>query len=118
MDLFIHPKQIEEAVGSEPLMRIRQWFECKVWPWPAKPIVYVDQRLLLRSQGYGIQHAKVVVADANTSHAQALVTSANFSEPAQRFNFEAGWLCKDAWRVQQIHDHFQRLIENAFFVRI
>lgn len=118
VEVFFHPKQIENSLGSDPLIRIRHWFDHQVWPWPAKPIVYVDQRLLLRCQGTGIQHSKVVVADANTAHAQALVTSANFSEPAQRFNFEAGWLCKDVWRVQQISDHFQRLVENEIFVRI
>ncbi|MFM9103421.1 MAG: phospholipase D-like domain-containing protein, partial [Cyanobium sp.] len=66
----------------------------------------MDRRLLDGGLTRCSQHAKVVLADAGTTTAQALVTSANFSENAQRHNFEAGWLVHSPWRVEQVHQHF------------
>ena len=112
-------QQLGERLGPAPLDTIRQWFDETVWPWPAKPQAYVDQRLL---QGRGhpgcVQHAKVVIADPGTAAAQALVTSANFSETAQRHNFEAGWLLRAPWRVDQLHQHFQQLVAEGMVVRL
>jgi len=117
VELFFHPVQLGTSLGSDPLAAIRRWFDAEVWPWPAKPQAYVDQRLL---QGGGApscyQHAKVVIADAGIAAAQALVTSANFSETAQRHNFEAGWLLRAPWRVDQLHKHFQQLVDEGMFV--
>ena len=61
------------------------------------------------------QHAKVVIADANTPQASALVTSANFSEAAQCHNFEAGWLVRQPWRAAQVRDHVRQLVEQGLF---
>ncbi|MFM7268817.1 MAG: phospholipase D-like domain-containing protein [Cyanobium sp.] len=108
--------QLGTTLGSDPLTVIRHWFHADVWPWPTKPSVYVDARLLQGGSVRASQHAKVVIADAGTSSAQALVTSANFSETAQRHNFEAGWLVRSPWRVEQIHQHFQRLVAQQHFV--
>ena len=118
VELFFHPIQLGNNLGTDPLAVIRRWFVSEVWPWPAKPTVYVDCRLLQGGRVRAVQHSKVVIADAGTPAAQALVTSANFSENAHRHNFEAGWLCKETWRVQQIHDHFQQLIQDGLFVRL
>jgi phosphatidylserine/phosphatidylglycerophosphate/cardiolipin synthase-like enzyme len=118
VDLFFHPIQLGNDLGTDPLPVIRRWFDSEVWPWPAKPTVYVDCRLLQGGRVRAAQHSKVVIADADTPAAQALVTSANFSENAHRHNFEAGWLCKDTWRVQQIHDHFERLVQDCLFIRL
>jgi len=46
------------------------------------------------------------------------VTSANFSEAAQRHNFEAGWLVREPWRADMVNNHFQRLVEVGLFERI
>lgn len=117
VELFFHPVQLGDRLGPTPLEAISEWFGQKVWPWPARPQAYVDHRLL---QGGGVpgcyQHAKVVIADAGTAAAQALVTSANFSETAQRHNFEAGWLLRSRWRVDQLHQHFQQLVDEGMFV--
>lgn len=118
VDLFFHPVQIADQLGSDPQAAIRRWFYFEVWPWPAKPHAYVDRRLVAGSAERCYQHAKVVVADAGTNHASALVTSANFSETAQRHNFEAGWLVREAWRANQVSDHFQKLVAETFFVQI
>ena len=48
----------------------------------------------------------------------ALVTSANFSETAQRHNFEAGWLVRDTWRTRQISGHYRQMVEAGLFTEI
>ena len=118
VELFFHPVQLGESLGPEPLAAIRRWFDADVWPWPAKPQAYVDRRLLQGGSSRCYQHAKVVIADAGTPAAQALVTSANFSENGQRHNFEAGWLLRSPWRVEQVHQHFQQLVAEGMFVAL
>lgn len=118
VDLFFHPKQIEDRLGADPLATISTWFNREVWPWPAKPHAYVDRRLISGSAERCYQHAKVVVADADTDQSAALVTSANFSETAQRHNFEAGWLVRQPWRARQVSDHFLQLVEQGLFAAL
>lgn len=118
VELFFHPKQIESRLGTDRLATIREWFHEDVWPWSAKPKAYVDQRLVNGVAQTCYHHAKVVLADADSEHACALVTSANFSETAQRHNFEAGWLVRQPWRTRQISNHYRRLVEEGLFVAV
>ncbi|MCP9940994.1 DISARM system phospholipase D-like protein DrmC [Cyanobium sp. ATX 6E8] len=118
VDLFFHPKQIEDRLGADAMATISTWFNREVWPWPAKPHAYVDQRMISGSAERCYQHAKIVIADAETPEAKALVTSANFSETAQRHNFEAGWLVREPWRADMINQHFQQLVEAGLFVEL
>ena len=118
VELFFHPVQIESPLGPDPLATVRDWFQEEVWPWPARPQAFIDQRLLLGSAQRCYQHAKVVVADADTDQGAALVTSANFSETAQRHNFEAGWLVRQPWRARQVSDHFHQLVEQGLFAAL
>ena len=118
VQLFFHPVQIHDRLGHEPMATIRSWFNDKVWPWPAKPEAYIDKRLLRSGGEPCLQHAKVVIADADTPQSSALVTSANFSEAAQRHNFEAGWLVREPWRADMVNNHFQRLIAEGQFVAL
>jgi phosphatidylserine/phosphatidylglycerophosphate/cardiolipin synthase-like enzyme len=118
IQLFFHPVQIQDRLGHEPMTAIRSWFDKQVWPWPAKPEAYVDKRLLQARTEHCLQHAKVVIADADTPQASALVTSANFSEAAQRHNFEAGWLVREPWRADMVNKHFQQLVGAGLFVEL
>jgi len=118
VELFFHPIQIADRLGADPLHRIQKWFDEEVWPWPAKPLVYVDQRLASGAAERCYQHAKVVVADAGTGRSSALVTSANFSETAQRHNFEAGWLVREPWRSDQVAKHFHSLVSAGLFTEV
>jgi hypothetical protein len=116
--LFFHPKQIEHELGLEPLPQISEWFDRKVWPWNPKPVAYVDRRLIERSQDGCYQHAKAVIVDSGQSNAKALITSANFSETAQRHNYEAGCLLTATWQVDRIAQHFQSLVSQRHFIQI
>lgn len=118
VDLFFHPKQIEDQLGSEPISEIRKWLDKKVWPWPAQPTAYVDRRLSIKSSLQCYQHSKVIVSDAFTKNASALVTSANFSETAQRHSFEAGWLVREPRRADQVAKHFQQMVAEGLFVQV
>ena len=118
VELFFHPIQIADRLGSDPLTTIRQWFDKEVWPWPSNPIIYVDQRLSSGVAERCYQHAKVVVADADTERSSALVTSANFSETAQRHNFEAGWLVRQPWRADDVAKHFGQMVAEGLFVQV
>jgi len=116
VQLFFHPKQIEPELGPEPLLQISAWFRRTVWPWEAQPLAYVDRRLVERSQDGCCHHAKAVIADAGTAKAKALITSANFSETAQRHNYEAGCLITTPWQVEQVSEHFRSLVRQGYFV--
>jgi phosphatidylserine/phosphatidylglycerophosphate/cardiolipin synthase-like enzyme len=118
VQLFFHPKQIEHELGADPLPQISQWFERKVWPWKPKPLAYVDRRLVERSQDGCYQHAKAVIMDAGSAKSKALITSANFSETAQRHNYEAGCLLTAPWQVDRIAQHFESLVDQRHFVQL
>ncbi|MFM7170045.1 MAG: DISARM system phospholipase D-like protein DrmC [Cyanobium sp.] len=118
VQLFVHPKQIEHDLGTKPLCRISEWFDTKVWPWNPKPLAYVDRRLVERSQESCYQHAKALIVDEGMPQAKALITSANFSETAQRHNYEAGCLLTAPWQVNRISQHFQSLVGQRHFVQL
>jgi phosphatidylserine/phosphatidylglycerophosphate/cardiolipin synthase-like enzyme len=118
VQMFFHPKQIEHDLGTEPLRRISEWFDTKVWPWNPKPLAYVDRRLVERSQEGCYQHAKALIVDAGMPQAKALITSANFSETAQWHNYEAGCLLTAPWQVNRISQHFHSLVGQRHFVQL
>lgn len=116
--LFFHPKQIEHELGPEPIRQISEWFEAKIWPWNPKPLAYVDSRLVERSQDGCYQHAKAVIVDAGTQKGKALITSANFSETAQRYNYEAGCLLTVPLQVDRFNQHFHALVGQRHFLQL
>ena len=118
VQLFFHPKQIEQQLWAMPLSEISAWFARTVWPWQPRPQAYVDSRLVDGSQDGCYQHAKAVIVDAGTPTAKALITSANFSETAQRYNVEAGCLITTPWQVNRVASHFQSLIDQRYFVAL
>jgi hypothetical protein len=114
--MIFHPKQIEHTLGAKPLETITTWFDQTIWPWDPKPAAFVDRRVVEPMHAGGYQHAKVVLVDEGTPHGKALVTSANFSETAQRYNLEAGCLFTNAWQVERVANYFQLLIANEHIV--
>lgn len=114
LEIFFHPIQIADRLGNDPMVTIRTWFREEIWPWDALPQLYIDRRLLSPGSRYVRHHAKCVIADDSVS----LVTSANFSEAAQRDNFEAGWLCHSPERARLLREQFQRLVADGSFARV
>ena len=58
----------------------------KHWPWPTLPALFYDPRSLETGDTRASLHAKCVIVD----RLRALVTSANFTDAAQRKNVEVG----------------------------
>ena len=59
-------------------------------------------------------HAKCVIIDG----AEALVTSANFTEAAQERNIELGLLVDAQPVARRIEEHFMPLIGSRFLARL
>lgn len=121
LTLVIHPKQREGQIHNtcNPSQEISDWFFEEIWPWKAVPLLYVDRRILSPGWRWGpYQHSKAIICDAGLTSSKALLTSANFSETAQRYNLEGGWLVSSPWRVQQISDHYHSLISSGLLTQI
>jgi len=119
-DLFFHPVQIKDdlKVSADRERIIRTWFYGKIWDEQVPINAYIDARLLRPGEITTYQHAKAVIVNADTPQGEALVTSANFSGPGQRHNFEAGWLVKSASRARKLQEHFLKMVAEGFYIPI
>jgi hypothetical protein len=89
-------------------------FRARHWPWPVLPELYYDPRAhALTGEGRASLHAKCVVVDRKA----ALITSANFTEAAQKRNIELGLLVRHAAIAERIACYFAGLRENKVLVR-
>ena len=85
------------------------------WPGKRLPRLYYDPRsLVARSGPRSALHAKCVAVDSE----EVLVTSANFTEAAQRRNIELGLHLKSSSIARQVEDHFYSLIKNGYLERL
>ncbi len=84
-------------------------FDRYTWPWTDhKPALYVDAR----GAGDASMHAKCVVVDEKV----ALITSANFTERAQRDNVELGVLVRDPAFARRVAAQWRVLVARGLFV--
>ncbi len=89
--LDIARKPTDTSLASEIVRRFTREFVTKHWPGARQPEVFYDPRALAETwQERASLHAKCVIVDRRT----AIVTSANFTEAAQRKNIEAGVLIR------------------------
>ncbi len=109
-----------EAFDATPdddlVRRFAAQFFAREWPGTRRPEVFYDPRGL-QPGGSGpraVQHAKCVVVD----DAEALVTSANFTEAAQERNIEAGVLVREPSFARSLREHFDALIANGTLRRM
>lgn len=85
------------------------------WPGPFRPALYYDPRSLdMNFDQRATWHAKVVVVDDEIS----LVTSANFTEWAQRRNVEAGALIRNAEFARQLRHQFEGLVQSRALLEV
>jgi len=71
-----------------------------------------------RINGHSLDLVRVIVADSCIDQACAQLASANFSETAQRHNFEACWLVREPWRTRQISGHYRRMVKAGLFTEV
>ena len=87
----------------------------KHWPWPARPEVYYDPRALsTETDTRACLHAKFIAIDRT----KLLITSANFTEAAQRRNIEVGVIVQSPDRASQLIEYFAGLRSSGQLVRL
>jgi len=92
--------------SAEIVKRFAAEFRKKHWPWVDIPEVYYDPRALSEFPDQRASlHAKCVVIDRRS----ALITSANFTDAAQRKNIEMGLLVRHVPLVERVVDYFDGL---------
>lgn len=112
--LDISRKMQDASSDSEIVRRFCYDFQNKHWPWPQLPELYYDPRALAESfEQRASLHAKCVVVDRKA----ALITSANFTEAAQKRNIELGVLVRHPPIAERIAVYFQGLQASGILVR-
>jgi phosphatidylserine/phosphatidylglycerophosphate/cardiolipin synthase-like enzyme len=112
---------IQRAAGdtSEPaelMMRFADRFRSQQWPKERPmPEVYFDPRSLEPDpRERACLHAKCVVVDRQT----VFVSSANFTEAAQRRNLEIGLLIRSGSLANQITGYFNELLARDMLAKV
>jgi phosphatidylserine/phosphatidylglycerophosphate/cardiolipin synthase-like enzyme len=104
--LDIARKPSDTSLASEIVRRFARDFVTKHWPGTRQPEVFYDPRALAKTwEERASLHAKCVIVDRRV----AIVTSANFTEAAQRKNIEVGILTRHEPLVRRLTDYFEAL---------
>jgi len=93
--------------------RFARDFRGKHWPWPTLPALYFDPRSLETGDARASLHAKCVIVDRS----RALVTSANFTDAAQRRNVEVGVLITHRPAAERLSNYFLGLCRTGRLTR-
>jgi phosphatidylserine/phosphatidylglycerophosphate/cardiolipin synthase-like enzyme len=97
--------------SADLVARFARAFRDKHWPWPTLPKVYYDPRSLETGAWRASLHAKCVIVD----RVRALVTSANFTDAAQRKNVEVGVDIRYSPAAERLADYFVGLTRSGIF---
>lgn len=91
----------------------RQEFS-KNWPWPQMPSVwYFPESLNLNSADRASMHAKFVIADEE----RCFITSANFTDAAQKKNIEVGIELSNSLEPKSLSQYFKQLMSEGKLLR-
>lgn len=105
-------RKIGDTTASEHLIReFCHRFRSKQWP-PNKPLpeIYYDERSLEQDRSNGAAlHAKCLVVDG----VHVFISSANFTEAAQKRNIELGLLLHSQEIGEKVTTFFNRLVESG-----
>jgi phosphatidylserine/phosphatidylglycerophosphate/cardiolipin synthase-like enzyme len=115
MFLDVQRARIDRSLSSQILRRFALRFRTREWPGTRMPEVYYDPRSL---ETDGAQrsslHAKCVIVDRSV----AFISSANFTEAAQKRNIEMGVLIRSAAFAERLDSHFSALAAAGIVVRV
>jgi phosphatidylserine/phosphatidylglycerophosphate/cardiolipin synthase-like enzyme len=95
--------------SAELVARFARDFRQKHWPWPTLPALFYDPRSLETGDARASLHAKCVIVDRS----RALVTSANFTDAAQRKNVEVGVDIRYPPAATRLADYFLGLCRTG-----
>lgn len=99
--------------SADLIARFARDFRTKHWPWPTLPALYYDPRSLETGDARASLHAKCVIIDRS----RALITSANFTDAAQRKNVEVGVEIRYPPTAARLADYFLGLCSCGAFDR-
>jgi phosphatidylserine/phosphatidylglycerophosphate/cardiolipin synthase-like enzyme len=100
--LNIARKYGDNTVNEDLLHSARIEFS-KNWPWQQRPTIwYFPESLHLSAKDRASMHAKFVIADEE----RCFITSANFTEAAQKKNIEVG--------IELSHSHEPKILSQYF----
>jgi len=109
--LNIERKRGDTTIASDIAARFLDDFRSRHWPWQTLPRLFYDPRSLEpTAHSCTSLHAKVLIVDRRS----AMVTSANFTEAAQRRNVETGVLITYVPFVARLADYFGELQSHLF----
>jgi hypothetical protein len=115
MFLDVQRARIDRSLSGQIVQRFAQRFRTREWPGTRMPEVYYDPRSL---ETDGAQrsslHAKCVVVDRSV----AFISSANFTEAAQKRNIEIGALIRSPSFAERLDSHFDALAASGIVVRV
>ena len=103
----------DPTASADLVTRFARDFRQKHWPWPTLPTLYYDPRSLETGDTRASLHAKCVIVDRE----RALVTSANFTDAAQRKNVEVGVDIRYPPAAARLADYFLGLCFAGVFSR-
>lgn len=99
--------------AAEIVARFARDFRSRHWPWERLPALYFDPRSLETGEARASLHAKCVIVDRE----RALITSANFTDAAQRKNIEAGVVLNHRPTIDRLADYFAGLCSSGQLAR-
>ncbi|TAE92053.1 MAG: hypothetical protein EAZ81_04150 [Verrucomicrobia bacterium] len=101
------PRKYGDRTSSEEIIDAARQEFAKNWPWPQLPKVwYFPESLNLNSSDRASMHAKFVIADEE----RCFITSANFTEAAQKKNIEVGVELSNSLEPKVLSQYFKRLM--------
>lgn len=100
--------------AADIVARFARDFRTRHWPWDRLPELYYDPRSLQTGDARASLHAKCVIVDGE----RALITSANFTDAAQRKNIEAGVAISHRPTVARLADYFAGLCSGGQLTRV
>jgi phosphatidylserine/phosphatidylglycerophosphate/cardiolipin synthase-like enzyme len=89
--------------SADIVAKFAREFRSRHWPWERLPELYYDPRSLEQGAARASLHAKCVIVDRE----RALITSANFTDAAQRKNIEVGVVITHRPTVERLADYFE-----------
>lgn len=105
----------DKTINEEILEQHRQEFRMKNWPWEVKPdVYYYPESLHMDAKSRASMHAKFVIADEE----RCFITSANFTEAAQKKNIEVGIELTGSHEPKALSRYFKSLIAESKLAKL
>lgn len=103
----------DSTPSAEIVSRFARDFRSRHWPWSTLPELYYDPRSLETGKARASLHAKCVIVDRE----RALITSANFTDAAQRKNIELGVGIRHHPTVERLANYLAGLCADGQLAR-